>query len=121
MNHNQNSTNLFILICLSLIVLDLILKSVVSSNIPQGEYQPILGGLLTIGSVKTVNNVYGSVLSTQIWPIIKIFLQALFVFMFLRMQRLDIHSLYKYASTMMVFGWLGNYIDKFVLFGEDSS
>ena len=70
-----------------------------------------MGGLVTIGNVKTMKFAFSSTPIYMIFPIA----QVLFVLLFFRLQKLEVHRLFKYSSTMIVFGWLGNFLDKLIL------
>ena len=119
MKNLKNATKGFILVCLGLIILDLLFKILINKNYEQGQYNQILGGLITIGNVKTISMALGFEISYKIILVIRIVIQLLFVLLFFRVQGLNVKILYKYSITLLIFGWLGNYMDRFILMSGD--
>lgn len=115
------TTKGFVGICLGLIILDLFIKIFINKNYEQGQFNQILGGLFTIGNVKTVSMALGFDISHKIMIAIKVIFQLAIVLLFFRVQRLNIKKLYKVSVSLIVFGWLGNYLDKFILMSGDSN
>lgn len=112
----NNTPKRFFAICIGLIILDLIFKNLILSNFEQGSYEKIGGGLMNIGKVKTTQRPFGSGLFNTLFPIA----QILFVLLTFRLQKLEIHKLFKYSSAMIVFGWIGNFLDKLILSNWES-
>jgi len=107
MKNLKNTTKGFIGFCLGLIILDFLFKILIIKNYEQGQFNQILGGLITIGNVKTISISMGFDISHKIIIVIKILFQLLFVLLFFRVQGLNIKKLYKYSISLIIFGWLG--------------
>ena len=121
MNKLKITTKRFVGICLGLIILDLVLKFIVDKTYEQGQFNQILGGLFTIGNVKTLSMAMGFDISQKLTIAIKILFQILIFILFLRVQGLEIKKLYKISVSLIIFGWMGNYLDMFILMSGDSN
>lgn len=60
-------------------------------------------------------------ISQKLTIAIKILFQILIFILFLRVQGLEIKKLYKISVSLIIFGWMGNYLDKFILMSGDSN
>lgn len=111
----KNITKKLILICFGITLLDFAIRIFISSKMTLGTFNEILGGLITVSPIKTSTIAFGNGPAIKLEQISIMVFQLLFVLLFVRIQKLEINKLFKYATTLIVFGWLGNYLDQIFL------
>lgn len=121
MKKPHNYTIGFIVLTMTIILIDLILKSVIIKNFEIGEKFQLIGGLITISRVQNLRLAFGFEISPKVIEIIKIIIQVIFVLIFVKIQKVKINKLYKYSMTLIVFGWIGNYIDRIIFSNSNSN
>jgi lipoprotein signal peptidase len=100
--------------------LDLLFKYLITNNLEIGEGIQILGGLITLCRIQNYGMAFGIPIGHLLIVIIKISIQAIFVILFIRIQQVKINKLIKYSSTLIVFGWIGNHLDRIFFASGDS-
>lgn len=109
-----------VLLALSIIILDLIFKSLVLKNIPEGQYVKALGSLVTLAKIQNFKMVLGSQIASKALSVAIIALQLAFTYFAFMVQRSEAHNLFKYATILIVGGWSGNFLDK-ILFSNGNA
>lgn len=106
----------WILISIIIVIIDLVLKYWISAHFEYGQGLEVLNNFISIRNIKTVRMTYGLVTNNSFHPLITltILLELLFLFLFIRLQRINIGRLYKISTLFIFFGIIGNYIDKFL-------
>lgn len=105
----------------SIFILDLILKSHIHRNIPDDHFEEIFGGLITLGKMPNLKMAFGSNAIGILLSVVIITFQLAFTYFSCLLQKSEANSLFKYATTMIVCGWLGNLLDKIFFSNGDTS
>jgi lipoprotein signal peptidase len=111
----KNFSGRFLILATAIIALDFISKIVVIKTFQPYEHIEWLGGLIGIGRISTVKMSFGFRFGYASIDIVQIILDLILVIGFFKIQRIEISKLYKYAATLIVFGLLGNYLDRAIL------
>lgn len=97
-----------------LMVADLIIKAWLVNTLPNGENITMAGGAIAIQRITT----YRMALRVNAWPHIIDFVhlafQIAFVVFFMKALRANVHNSFKLASALIVAGWIGLYLDRFL-------
>lgn|GEM_PF-4065503 len=101
-----------IILGFSILILDLILKSLIQRNIADGHYKEILGGLITLGKIPNFKMALGSNVTATLLSAVIIIFQLAFTYVSFLLQKSEVNNLFKYSTTVIVCGWLGNLLDK---------
>lgn len=108
-----------LIIILIIVMTDLIIKSWITNNLEAGQTQTVLGGALVVANIKNMKLALG--MGIDYLGYLRILFQLVFVVLFIRIQTVNTTGrLFKIASLLIVTGWTGNYIDKF-LFSKGNS
>jgi len=107
-----------IVLALLIIILDLVIKYLITKNFMIGEMRSIIDGMVSIGRVENFRMALG--LIGYFIKIIVLSIQLACVILFFIIQKREINILYKYSITLIVFGWIGNYLDGIFFSNGDS-
>ncbi len=111
----HNFSKGFITIVIAIVITDLVFKTIIVNTYDVREIYQIFGGLITIGHVPTLRMSFGSGVNPMLLDTGMVLLFVILLFLFIKIQKIEIDKLYKYAITLIVFGWIGNYIDRIFL------
>jgi lipoprotein signal peptidase len=117
MKHAEKYPVRFMTLVGGVLILDILIKSIVVNVFQPTEMSDVLGGFFSIGRIETVRMVgfnFGSV-SILFW--ITVVMEVLMLWFTIRVQTRPVHNFYKYATIMIVFGGIGNYVD-WILFSR---
>lgn len=112
---NKNKIYKWILIPIIIVVLDLVLKFWIRNHFEYGQGLGILNNTFYITNIKTIRMSLGFNNSFAPFTLISIVLELIFLFLFIKVQRIKIQSLFKISTLFIFFGLLGNYADKLLL------
>ncbi|MBN1181543.1 MAG: signal peptidase II [Bacteroidales bacterium] len=113
MNRFKYVTKKFFLLVLILIIVDLLIKYIIISKLHQYQRIALLHGFIELCRIQTNSAAFGFA-SLNILGIIRLVLQVTFMILFIRIQFVSVNKWYKYSSALVVFGWIGNYLDKII-------
>jgi lipoprotein signal peptidase len=114
----RNYTPHFLILVGCLVLVDLVIKAIISVQFQATEMKEVIPGFLSIGRIETI---YGVGFNLQNALVLKVGLRILFQLALLalavRAQRLPVHRWYKYATAMIAFAFVGNWLD-WLLFAD---
>lgn len=102
----------YILLAFILCVTDLVVKIFIIKNFEPGEIIPKLNGWIAIGRIETLRMPFGFNGGPGFFGYFVIAVQLVFVIFFIRIQSRSVDKFFKLASVFIVFGWIGNYLDR---------
>jgi lipoprotein signal peptidase len=121
MTHNEKYPVRFMTLVGGVLILDILIKSIVVNVFQPTEMSELLGGIFSIGRIQTIRMAgfnFGAV-SILFW--ITLMVQVLILWFTIRVQKRAVHKFYKYATIMIVFGCIGNYVDWILFSGGNFS
>ena len=108
----------FLLSISCLVLVDLIIKTIISFQFQATEMKEVIPGFLSIGRIETI---YGGGLSLQNALVVKVCLRIIFqvalLALAMRVQKLPVHRWYKYSTALIALSIIGNGID-WILFAH---
>lgn len=102
----------FIMFAFALFVADLVIKYFITMKFQPGETISFANSWITIGRIENLRLPLGFVGGLDVVGYITIAVQLLFLMLFIRIQIRDVDPYFKYSSVLIVFGWIGNYLDR---------
>jgi lipoprotein signal peptidase len=114
----KHYTNRFLILTGCLVIIDLIIKTIISFQFQTTEMKEVIPGFLSMGRIETI---YGVGLNLQNALVLKVGLRILFQVALLalavRVQKLPVHRWYKYSTALIALAVIGNGID-WILFSH---
>jgi lipoprotein signal peptidase len=108
----QNLSLGFIGLALVLIIADLIIKYFIIRKFEPGEIISLLNGGILAGRIENLRIPFGFNGGLGIFGYIVVAIQLTFVMFSIRIQKREIDKFFKFSSALIVFGWIGNYLDR---------
>ena len=105
----------FILIALAIAIVDFAIKYIIVGDMAIGEITTTANGLILIGRIPVMMMSMGFGSSLNLLDVIRGTIQLLLLFLFIRIQLVDVGKLFKLSSALVVIGWFGNFLDRLVL------
>ncbi len=102
----------YIVLACVLCVTDLVVKIFIIKNFETGEIIPKLNGWIAIGRIETLRMPFGFNGGPGFFGYLVIAVQVVFVIFFIRIQSREVDKFFKLATVFIVFGWIGNYLDR---------
>ncbi len=108
----QNLFYGYILFACALSLADLLTKYMIIQKFEQGEMLSLLNGWVAIGRIENLRLPLGFNGGLGFFGYLVIAIQLVFVFYFMRIQLRKVDNFFKFSSALIVFGWMGNYLDR---------
>jgi lipoprotein signal peptidase len=115
----QNISLGFILLSILLSITDLIIKYLIAETFEPGELNSHLNGWVLIGRIENLRFPLGFNGGVGVFGYAVIAIQVVLVMFFVRIQIREADKYFKYSSALIVFGWVGNYLDR-LFFANDN-
>jgi lipoprotein signal peptidase len=110
----KNAPLKILLLPVFLMVADLIIKAWLVNNLPNGESINIAGEAITIQRITTHRMALRINAWSHIIDYVHLAFQVAFVVFFMKALRANVHNSFKLASALIVAGWIGLYLDRFL-------
>jgi signal peptidase II len=110
-----------LIIVLTITVLDLIIKAWALSALGFGNQMKLAGDIFLIVPVKNIRMSLGISNYWSIAVILDLLFKLLFLVFFTRIHNRVIADGFKWSSALILFGWIGNFIDRLLFSEGDSS
>lgn len=117
----KNYTIRFLVFISIIVAVDFAVKLIIVNTLAPHEEVVVLDNIFSIIRIHNVKLALG--LRNGYWmiDIVRFTFHALLLIFAIRAQKRDVHKLYKYSTAMIVCGWIGNYMDRFLLAQGDTS
>jgi len=117
----KNYTATFLIIISIIVAVDFIIKLIIVNTLQQHEEVVVINNVFSI--IRIHNIKLALRLQGGYWmvDIVRFTFHAALLLLTIIIQKRNVHKLYKYSTVMIVGGWIGNYMDRFLLAQGDSS
>ncbi len=121
MGNTKNHTWRFLIIISIIVVVDFLIKLIIVNTLQVHEEVNVIDNFFSIIRIHTMKLAYGFPGDYWIIDIVRFTFHALILLLAIRIQKRNVYKTYKYSTIMIVCGWIGNYLDRFLLAMGDSS